>query len=101
MFRHKKPFKPSSLEQQMKIKKFDPVELKAWNSLYPDITFVQKKTNSKKVFDGTVQEDPPKKPKPKPIYEIEKEQKPKPHKKPKEKNPKVFQEKKVKEKKKK
>ena len=32
----------------MKIKKFDPVELKAWNSLYPDITFVEKKNELEK-----------------------------------------------------
>jgi|TARA_R110000787_G_scaffold2453_4_gene9758 hypothetical protein len=96
MFRHKNPSRPSNLEQQMKIKKFDPIELKAWNSLYPDIKFKEKKTDSKKVFDGVVQEDPPKKPKPKPKYDIDKEQKPKPHKKPKLKNPKVFQEKKKK-----
>ena len=34
----------------MKIKRFDPVELKAWNSIYPDIQYKNKKHNSKQII---------------------------------------------------
>ena len=78
----------------MKIKRFDPAELRAWNSLYSDIQFKNKKVNSQKIFDGEVRIDPQNKETPKEEYDIEKKQKPKPYKKPKKKNPKVFQEKK-------
>ena len=40
--------RPNTLQEQLKIKKFDPIELKAWNSIYPDITFKEKKICSKK-----------------------------------------------------
>ena len=94
MYNHKKVRKPNTLEAQMKIKRFDPAELKAWNSIYKDIEFKNKKHNSQKIFDGEVKTDPPNKEAPKEEYDIEKKQKPKPYKKPKKKNPKVFQEKK-------
>lgn len=90
----RKPKKPNSLAEQMKIKRFDPVELKAWNSLYPDIQFKNKKHNSQKIFDGEVQIDPKPKPPPEEEFDIVKKQKPLPYKKKKPKNPKVFQEKK-------
>ena len=41
----KSKLRPNTLAEQMKIKKFNPIELKAWNSLYPDIKFKQKKVN--------------------------------------------------------
>ena len=92
-----KPIKrANTLTEQMKIKKFNPIELKAWNSLYPDIKFKIKKIDSKKIFNGeekgikVADDKPPKEPK-KVEYNIIKEQKAKPHKKPKPKNPKVFQ----------
>ena len=65
----------------MKIKRFDPAELKAWNSIYKDIEFKNKKHNSQKIFDGEVKTDPPNKEAPKEEYDIEKKQKPKPYKK--------------------
>ncbi len=83
----------NTLQEQMKIKKFNPIELKAWNSIYPDINYHVKKVNSNKIFDGKVQEDPKPKAPPKKEFDIVKEQKYKPHKKPKPKNPKVFKEK--------
>ena len=86
-----KPIKrPNSLQEQMKIKKFDPIELRAWNSIYKDITFKNKKVCSKKIFEGEVCKDPPPKPKPQKQIDIKKVQKAKPFKKPKVKNPKVF-----------
>ena len=88
------PRKPNNLAQQMKIKRFDPVELKAWNSIYPDIQYKNKKHNSQKIFDGDVQDDSKPKPPPKKEFDIIKEQKPKTHKKKKPKNPDVFQNKK-------
>ena len=94
MYNHKKARRPNTLEAQIKVKRFDPAELKAWNSLYTDIEFKNKKVNSHKIFDGEVKTDPPNKEIPKEEYDIEKKQKPKPYKKPKKKNPKVFQEKK-------
>tara|TARA_R110002126_G_scaffold201429_2_gene349063 strand:+ start:489 stop:830 length:342 start_codon:yes stop_codon:yes gene_type:complete len=87
----RKPRKPNTLAEQMKIKRFDPVELKAWNSLFPDVKFKNKKHNSHKIFDGKVQDDPKPRPPPKEEYDIEKQQKPNLHKKPKPKNPDVFQ----------
>ena len=87
--------KPNTLAEQMKIKKFNPIELKAWNSLYPDITFKVKKIDSRKIFNGeekgiiVKKDDTPKAPK-KVEYNIVKEQKAKPYRKPKVKNPKVF-----------
>jgi len=93
MYNHKKVRRPNTLEAQIKVKRFDPAELKAWNSLYSDIQFKNKKHNSQKIFDGKVQADQPNKEAPIEEYDIEKKQKPKPHKKPKKKNPKVFQEK--------
>jgi len=88
------PRKPNTLAEQMKIKRFDPIELKAWNSIYPDITYKNKKHNSQKIFDGKVQKDAPQKPPPKKEFDIVKKQKALPYKKKKPKNPKVFQEKK-------
>ena len=82
--------RPNTLQEQLKIKKFDPIELKAWNSIYPDITFKEKKICSKKIFDGDVCKDTPKKEKPKKKIDIEKVQKAKVFKKIKKKNPKVF-----------
>tara|TARA_R110000824_G_scaffold570_10_gene3713 strand:+ start:575 stop:865 length:291 start_codon:yes stop_codon:yes gene_type:complete len=92
----KSKLRPNTLAEQMKIKKFNPIELKAWNSLYPDIKFKQKKVNSKKIFNGEekgikIADDKPQKEPKKKVYDIIKEQKPKPHKKPKPKNPKIFQ----------
>ena len=84
-----KPIKrPNSLQEQMKIKKFDPIELRAWNSIYKDITFKNKKVCSKKIFE--VCKDPPPKPKPQKKIDIKKVQVAKPFKKKKIKNPKVF-----------
>jgi len=88
------PRKPNSLAEQMKIKRFDPVELKAWNSIYPDIKYKNKKHNSKKIFDGKTKDDPKPRPPPKKEFDIIKEQKPKEYKKKKPKNPDVFQNKK-------
>ena len=88
------PKKPNNLALQIKIKKFDPAELKAWNSLYPDVKFKNKKHNSEKIFEGKVQADPKPRPPPEEEFDIVKKQKPLPYKKKKEKNPKVFQEKK-------
>ena len=86
-----KPIKrPNTLQEQMKIKRFDPIELKAWNSIYKDITFKNKKVCSKKIFEGEVCKDPPPKPKPQKKIDIKKVQKAKPFKKQKVKNPKVF-----------
>ena len=39
--------RPNTLQEQMKIKRFDPIELKAWNSIYSDIKFKNKKVCSK------------------------------------------------------
>ena len=88
--------KQNNLAEQMKIKRFDPIELKAWNSIYPDIQYKNKKHNSQKIFDGNVQADPKLKPPPKKEFDIIKKQKAMPYKKKKNKNPKVFQEKKKK-----
>tara|TARA_R110000822_G_scaffold41655_3_gene113350 strand:+ start:368 stop:658 length:291 start_codon:yes stop_codon:yes gene_type:complete len=82
--------RPNSLAEQMKIKRFDPVELKAWNSLFADIKFKNKKVCSKKIFDGECAKDPPPKEKPKKKLDVLKEQRAKPFKKKKVKNPKVF-----------
>jgi len=89
-----KPIKrPNTLAEQMKIKRFDPIELKAWNSIYSDIKFKNKKVCSKKIFDGDVCKDPPPKAKPQKTIDIKKVQIAKPFKKKKIKNPKVFIEK--------
>ena len=77
----------------MKIKRFDPIELRAWNSIYSDIKFKNKKVCSKKIFDGECVDDPKPKPKPKKKIDINKIQQAKPYKKKKAKNPKVFIEK--------
>tara|TARA_R110000803_G_scaffold36705_3_gene78866 strand:- start:1667 stop:1984 length:318 start_codon:yes stop_codon:yes gene_type:complete len=90
------PRKQNSLAEQMKIKRFDPIELKAWNSIYPDIQYKNKKHNSQKIFDGKVQADHKIKPPPKKEFDIVKKQKATPYKKIKKKNPNVFQEKKKK-----
>ncbi len=89
-----KPVKrPNTLQEQMKIKRFDPIELKAWNSIYSDIKFKNKKVCSKNIFEGEVCKDPPPKPKPQKKIDIKKVQIAKPFKKKKIKNPKVFIEK--------
>ena len=85
--------RPNTLAEQMKIKRFDPVELKAWNSLFEDIKFKNKKVCSKKIFDGECAKDPPPKEKPKKKLDVLKVQQAKPFKKKKAKNPKVFIEK--------
>lgn len=48
MYNHKKVRRPNTLEAQIKVKRFDPAELKAWNSLYSDIQFKKKNTIPKK-----------------------------------------------------
>ena len=92
MLRNNNPKKKrvNNLQDQMKIKKFNPIELKAWNSIYPDINYHVKKVNSKKIFDGKIQEDPKPKAPPKKEFDIKKEQKYKPYKKVKPKNPNIF-----------
>ena len=91
----RKPRKPNNLAQQMKTKRYNPIELKAWNSLYPDVKFKNKpQPKSTKIFDGKVKDDPKPRPPPEKEYDIIKEQKPKTHKKKKNNNPNVFMEKK-------
>jgi len=91
----RKPRKPNNLAQQMKPKRYNHIELKAWNSLYPDVKFKNKpQPKSTKIFDGKVKDDPKSRPPPEKEYDIVKEQKPKTHKKKKNNNPNVFMEKK-------
>jgi len=88
----KKSNRPKTIQQYIKIKKLDKLEIEAWNKEYPDIPLKKEKKLDTNIWKGDVKNVKDKEKTKKKLFDIKEYQKKKPYKekKPKMKNNNIF-----------